>query len=117
MSTLNRTVSPALTLIWVANPSMLWSSYESHSLGGVPGRAFSLETVVGVAPASHPSAPRFSPTAPALTAAPLRNDRRPNAPKGAGVAVVVLAGVAFGAAHWLSALSLCPGQAAPPDAT
>jgi hypothetical protein len=82
--TLKLIVWPAFTLMSVANPSMLSSSNESQSLGGFPGSAFSFATVVGVdAPTFWARAPRLSPTAPALTAAPLRNERRANAPKGA----------------------------------
>src|SRR5262245_59014487 len=58
------------------------SSNEPHTFGSVPVSAFSVEMVVGEAPAPGAS-PRFSPSAPALAAAPLINDRRPHAPDGA----------------------------------
>ncbi len=71
------TVSPALTLIWVANPSIVSSSHESHSSGCAPASAFSAVIALGPAPAPRDSGPRPSVTAPALAAAPLRKVRLP----------------------------------------
>ncbi len=113
---LNRMVSPALTLNCVAKPSMLESSKESHSLEGAPGRAFSTDTALGAAEASPPSTP-IIPTAPALAAAPFRNERRPNAPKNADPPSAIRGRPGLNCRPSPFPPYLCPGQAAPPDAT
>ena len=77
---LNATVAPGKTLNSVVKPSISATSYLSHSSGGEPGLAFSVEMALGAALAGIARPPRWKPTAPAPAAAPLRNDRRPKAP-------------------------------------